>query len=131
LPTRAIACADVTAQPLRAISSWRQADAHVGGHRDVHHLRVGQVQLAHQVDVLVDRFHLQAGIEPLLLADRGDRVALVVVGRIDQRLVGQLQELAEQRLVLRPRAAVLEIGAPGAADQQRVAGEHAVARRKL
>jgi hypothetical protein len=43
------------------------------------------------------------------------------------RLLGQLQEAIEYRIILRPRAAVLEIGAAGAADQQRVAGEHAIA----
>ena len=40
---------------------------------------------------------------------------------------GSLQQLVEDRVVLRARVAVLEIGAAGAADQQRVAGEHAVA----
>ncbi len=43
------------------------------------------------------------------------------------RVVGQPQQLAEHRLVLRARVAVLEVGAAGAADQQRVAGEDAVA----
>ena len=107
-----------------------QALAQVGGNGHVHHLGVGQVELAHQLDVLVDRLHLQAGVVALLLADGGDRVALVVVGGIDQRLLGQLQQLAEQGLVLRPGAAVLEVGAAGAADQQRVAGEHAVAHQE-
>ena len=100
--------------------------AHVGRHRHVHHLRIGQLELAHQVDVLVDRFHLQARVAALLLADGGDGVALVVVGGEHERVLRQLQQLAEQRLVLRPRAAVLEIGASRAADQQRVAGEDAV-----
>ena len=71
-------------------------------------------------------FTLQARIERLLLADGADGVALVVVRRKDHRLVRQLQELAEDRLVLRARIAVLEIRAAGAADEQRVAGEHAV-----
>ncbi len=104
----------------------REALAHVGGHGDVHHLRVRQVELAHEVDVLVDGLHLQAWVEALLLADGRDRLALVVVGRVDQRLLGQLEKLVEQRVVLRPCAAVLEIRAARAADEQRVAGEHAI-----
>ena len=104
----------------------RQALAHVGRHRDVHHLRIGQVQVVHQCDVFVDRLHLQARIVALLLADRADRVAFVVVRREHHRFVGQAQQAVEDRLVLRARIAVLEIGAAGAADQQRVAGEHPV-----
>ena len=49
----------------------------------------GQVQPVHQRDVFVDRLHLQARIAALLLADRADRVALVVVRRKHQRLVRQ------------------------------------------
>ena len=105
----------------------RQALPHVGGHRHIHHLRVGQVEAVHQRHIVVDRFHLQARIERLLLADSGDRVALVVVRRKHQRVVRQPQQLVEDRVVLRARIAVLEIGAAGAADQQRVAGEHPVA----
>ena len=99
---------------------------HVGRHRHVHHLRIGQFQIVHQLDIFVDRFHLEPRIEPLLLADGRDRVAFVVVGRIDHGLVGQLEQLVEQRFVLRARVAVLEIGAAGAADQERIAGEDAV-----
>ena len=47
--------------------------------------------------------------------------------RIDQRFVGELQQASEQAVVLGAGVAVLEVGAPGAADQQGVAGEHAVA----
>ena len=42
-------------------------------------------------------------------------------------LVRQFQQPVEDRIILRPRAAVLEIGAAGAADQERIAGEDAVA----
>ena len=105
----------------------RQADLHVGRHGDVHHLRVRQFQVGHQRDVVVDRLDLQARIVALLLANGGDGVAFVVVRGEHQRLVGQPQQLAEQRFILRAGVAVLEIGAAGAADQQRVAGEDAVA----
>ena len=103
---------------------------HVGGHRHVHHLRIGQVQIVHQVDVFVDRLDLEARIEELFLADGRDGFALVVVRRIDQRVVGQLQQLVEDRIVLRARIAVLEIGAAGAADQERIAGEDAVGQQE-
>ena len=47
------------------------------------------------------------------------------------RLLGELQQATEERVVLRARVAVLEIGPAGAADEQRIAGEDAVAIRKL
>ena len=59
---------------------------------------LGRLRLFISVDVLVDRLHLQARIEALLLADGGDGVALVVVRREDQRLVRQLQQLVEDRI---------------------------------
>ena len=39
-----------------------QADMHVGGHRDIHHLRIRQLQIGHQLDIFVDRAHLQPRI---------------------------------------------------------------------
>ena len=90
-------------------------------------LRIRQIQIAHQLDIFVDRAHLQPRIEALFLADGGDGVALVVMGGKYHGFIGQLQQPAENGIVLRPRAAVLEIGAAGAADQQRIAGEDAVA----
>ena len=55
-----------------------------------------------------------------------DRIPLVVVGRIDQRVAGQFQQPAEDRVVLRARVAILEVGPAGPTDQQRVAGKHPV-----
>ena len=91
---------------------------------------LGRLRLFISVDILVDRLDLQARVERLLLADGGDRLALIVVRRKDERLVGQLQQPVEDRIVLRARIAVLEIGAAGAADQQRVAGENPVAHQE-
>jgi hypothetical protein len=85
-----------------------------------------QVEAVHQRHVLIERLYLQARVERLLFADCGDSLALVVVRRENHRLVGQFHELVEDRIVLRARVAVLEIGAAGAADQQRVAGEDPV-----
>ena len=59
-----------------------------------------------------------------------DRVALVIVAGVDQRLVGQREKLVEERVVLLERVAVLEVGAAGAPDQQRIAGKDAVLHRE-
>ena len=125
-PSRPFASSAREAQPLPGDDLLREPDPHIGGNRDVHHFGIGQIEVVHQVDIVVDRLHLEPRIEGLLLADGRDRVALIVVRRIDQRLLGQLEQAPEQRLVLRPRIAVLEVGAAGAPDQQRVAGEHPV-----
>ncbi len=105
----------------------RQPDFHVRGHRHVHHLRIWQFQVRHQRDVVVRRFHLQARIVAPLFADGGDGVAFIIVRGKDHGLVGQPQQFSEQRFILRACIAILEIGAPGAADQQRVAGEYPIA----
>ena len=104
-----------------------QPDMHVGGHRHVHHLRIGQLQIGHQLDIFVDRAYLQARIVAFLLTDGGNGIALVVMGGEYHGFLRQLQEPVEDRFILCARRSVLEIGAAGAADQERVAGEDAVA----
>ncbi len=108
----------------------RQADLHVGGHGHVHHLRVRQVQAVHQVDVFVDRLHLQPRIAAPLLADGADGVAFVVMPGVDEGLARHLQQAVEDRVILGPWVAILEIRAPGAADEQRVTREDAVGKGK-
>ena len=103
-----------------------QSLAHIGGDRDVHHLGIGKIEVGHEVNVFVDRFDLQSGIEAALLPDGADGVAFVVVGREDLGFLGKLQQFVEQAVVLGAGVTVLEIGPPGAADQQRVPGEDAV-----
>ena len=94
--------------------------------------RLGQVvghldvEAAHQRDELGALVLLQARVARLLGADRRRRAILVVVRRIDLHRVGQLQQLAEQAVVERVGIAGRQVGAAGAADQQRVAGEHAI-----
>ena len=105
-------------------------DAQVRGDRDVHQLRIGEVEGVHDRGVLVRRRDLEPGVEAPLLADRADGVPLVVVTGIHQGLVGQGKELAEERTVLRHRVAALEIGAAGPPDEQGVAGEHPVVHRE-
>jgi len=48
------------------------------------------------------------------------------VSGVDERFFRKLQQPPENRLVLGARIAVLEVGAPGAADEQRIAGEDPV-----
>ena len=78
--------------------------------RDVHHLRIGQVQGVHERRVFVRRRDLEPGVAGPLLADGAGRVALVVVTGKDQDLVGQGEQLVEQGVVLSHRIAVLEVG---------------------
>ena len=73
---------------------------------------------------------LQPRVELLLLADGRDRIAFVVVRRIDERLLRQLEKLAEDRVVLRACIAILKIRAAGATDEQRIASKHTVAHEK-
>jgi hypothetical protein len=47
-PHSAIASAADSAQPLARDFLLMHADAHIGRHRDVHHLRVRQFQVVHQ-----------------------------------------------------------------------------------
>ena len=103
-----------------------QPDPYIGRNRDVHHLGIRQLQIVHQLGIFIHRLHLEARIEQFLLADGGNGVTLIIVGRIDERGLGQLQELVENRIELRARIAVLKIGATGAADQQSIAGEDPV-----
>ena len=62
---------------------------HVGRYRHIHHLRIGQLQIVHEVDIFGDRFDPEARVELLLLADRRDLATFVVVRRIGKRFVRQ------------------------------------------
>ena len=84
------------------------------------------MKIAHQLDIFIGRFDLQARVVSALLAYGADRIALIVMRWIDLGRVGESQKPIEDRLILRPGVAVLEVGAAGAADQQRIAGEHAI-----
>ena len=69
---------------------------------------------------------MEPWVEGSLLADGGDSVALIVVRGIDQRRVRQLEQPTEDRFVLLARVAILEVGAAGPANEQRVTGKHPV-----
>ena len=68
-------------------------------------------------------------IARLFLADAADPTLLIIVAGIDQRVVGQREELVVDRAVERRRVAVLEVGTAATVDQQRVAGEQRARRR--
>ncbi|HZJ11520.1 MAG TPA: hypothetical protein VFD26_02575 [Methyloceanibacter sp.] len=74
------------------------------------------MEIAHQLNILIDRLHLEPGVEGTLFGDCADRLALVVVRGIDERVFGQLEQPVEDGIILLPRIAVLEIGAAGAAE---------------
>jgi hypothetical protein len=38
-----------------------EADLHIGGNGDIHHLRVGELQVAHQLDIFLDRLTCRRG----------------------------------------------------------------------
>ena len=99
----------------------------VAGHGMVDELRVRQIEPGHDGDKRLERaFAAESRVARPLLADRRHAALLVVVRREDEAVVGQREELVVHAAVERHRVAVLEIGAPAAVDQQRVAGEDAV-----
>ena len=60
------------------------------------------MQAVHELDILVNGLDLQAGIEGFFFADGANRVPLIVVRWVDQRLIRQHQQLAKERIVLGP-----------------------------
>jgi hypothetical protein len=103
-----------------------ETDVHVCGDSDIHHLRVGQIQVVHQVHIFIDRLHLKARVERPLFTNCADGITLVVVSREDHRVVWQLQELAKEGFILRTWVSVLEVSATGSSDQKGVTRENAV-----
>ena len=97
------ACAAVTAQPRCAIFSWARPTFMLAGTATSIIFGLRQLQIVHQLDIFVDGFHLQPRIAAPLLADGADRIALVVVRRIDQRVVGQFQQPVEDRIRIAAR----------------------------
>ena len=114
-------------QPLLGQLVLMQTDTNVGGHRTSIIFGFGSFRLLISSTYSSTDLHLQPRIIALLLADGGDSVALVVVGGKYQGFVRQFQQAMEDRIILFARAAVLEIGPAGAADQKRIAGEDAIA----
>src|SRR5450756_3091677 len=72
----------------------------------------------------------EAGVALALLRDGRDPAFVVVVGGIDQQIVGQGEKLVVDAAVKQRGVAVLEVGAAASVDQQRVSGENAVAEQK-
>ena len=109
-----------------ALAFQIQPHADIFRHGHIHHFRVRQVQPGHQFDVFGPRADLESRIVGAFLGNGRHHVALIVVRRIDKRAVGKLQHAVEQRIILLAGIAILEIGSPGAPDQQRVAGKDPV-----
>jgi hypothetical protein len=83
-----------------------------------------QAQVVHVADeVGLVGVAAEARVVAPLLGHAGDRDAAVVVRRVEQAVGGQRQELLVHRAEQALGAALLEVGAAAAADQQRVAGE--------
>ena len=62
----------------------------------------------------------------LFLPDGADRIALIIMVRIDQGFVGQGEQFAEQGVIGIGIVAMLEIGPSRAPDEQGIAGEDPV-----
>jgi hypothetical protein len=107
------------------VAAGDQTELLIGRHGHVDQLWPGQVQAAHHHDELVACTTRHPAVGGALLTDRGLGAALVVMRRIDTRVVGQAEEFLRQAVEQRARIAGLEIGAAAAVDQQRIAGEDA------
>src|SRR5579862_1698753 len=57
-------------------------------------------------------------------------MSAIIVCRKNQSLIGEREQLAHYRIILDARIAAREIGAPGAMDEQDIAGEDAVLREQ-
>src|SRR5204863_7203572 len=85
-----------------------------------------------QVEIVLDGNDLLAGlardarVEAPFLADAAHPASLVVVGRIDEDLLVEREELLRDARPQRLRAPVLEVCASTAADKESVAGEDGV-----
>ena len=99
----------------------------IGRDRLVDARRHGQVEIVHDGKELLAGLARDARVEAPFLADAAHPASLVVVGRIDEDLLVEREELLGDARPQRLRAPVLEIGAPAAADEEGVAGEDPVA----
>ena len=82
-PRSAIASAADSAQPFLAIASWCRPTCMLAGTATSIIFGLGSFRLFIRSTYSSIDFTLQARVEPLLFADGRDRVAFVIVGRID------------------------------------------------
>src|SRR5215471_766830 len=83
----------------------------VGGHRDIHLLRMGQPQVPHVAgEIAFAGLAAETRVEPALLADTGDGQPAVIVGGIEQARIGQAEDLLAHRAEHRTRITLLEVG---------------------
>jgi len=95
----------------------------IGGDRFVNARRHRKVELTHDREEFLACLVGDTHIEALFLADAAHSAALVIVPRVDQDLLVELEQLLGDAVPQRLGAAVLEIRPPAAADQQSIAGE--------
>ncbi len=83
-----------------------------------------KAQVLHITGEIADRdIAAEPWIEAALLGDAGHREAAVIMRRIEQAIVGQVEDLVVHRAIYRRRVALLEIRATAATDRQAIAGK--------
>jgi hypothetical protein len=88
---------------------------------------VRQAEVVHETDEV--RFAVrgaEARVEGALLADAAREAPRVIVGGDRRRTRRQREQPVVHRSIEPMRVPLLEVGAPGAADHQRIAREHRV-----
>mmetsp|Transcript_38778 Transcript_38778/g.104176 ORF Transcript_38778/g.104176 Transcript_38778/m.104176 type:complete len:252 (-) Transcript_38778:175-930(-) len=108
--------------PSARMASVLDAALQVGGQRGVNLLGVRQAELRHELAELRRR-ERQARVPRLLLRHRGHRPALVVVRGVDLDRTVQGEDLRVHAVVQHRAVALLKVGAPAAAHEQRVSRE--------
>ena len=74
---------------------WQLAARQIGRNGNVHKFWIGQHQTVHQRDIFLARSIGQTRVVALFLAYARNRLALVVVGGVDQGIVGQCEQLVD------------------------------------
>ncbi len=88
-----------------------------------------QIEMAHHLDEFAALSSFAGeGLDSNLLAESGMAAALIIMGGIDHQLRIEPEQFAEQAVIEHVGIAGRQIGAAGAADQQRIAGEDAIFR---
>mmetsp|Transcript_7540 Transcript_7540/g.23428 ORF Transcript_7540/g.23428 Transcript_7540/m.23428 type:complete len:221 (-) Transcript_7540:598-1260(-) len=109
-------------RPQARTASLREAAHQVGRECAVDLLGIGELELGHNVNKLgLSLLHAEARVVLLLTPDGRVEAPLVVVARVDHRLIRQREELVVDRVVEALARALLEVGAPAASNEECVA----------
>ena len=93
------------------------AQALVGGHGDVDQPRLWQVEAIHDSYEFVARLAGEPRIVRFLASDARHLLSVVIVGRIDQRAIGQTKQALRDAVVQRAGVAALKISAAATVDE--------------